>query len=220
MRTLAATAFLPAAAPQPLGDDAIHLWLFRPWRGPPQGAAESALVRQLLGGYLQRRPDELEFRRGEHGKPRLADDALQFNLAHSGDALLLALSRNQALGVDLELPRRPRPALELAARYFDAGETTALARLPAALQEAAFLGLWSCKEAVLKAHGGGIGFGLERAVFALDGKGRVARMLGFASGSSGERWHVVRLDLAADVSAALAWQGRDLQVQAFMQMSV
>src|SRR4051812_28027878 len=119
MRELAEVEFRPAVAPQPLSSKEIHLWFFPQWSGPARGAAESAPVRRLLAGYAGLRSADLAFVRNEHGKPRLANATLEFNLSHSGDALLIALSKTHALGVDLEMPRRPRPVLELAGRYFD-----------------------------------------------------------------------------------------------------
>src|SRR3546814_6516543 len=64
-------------------------------------------------------------------------------------------------GADLEL-LRPRPrALALAERFFVRSETGALLALPAEAREAAFVRLWCAKEAVLKAHGRGLAFGLR-----------------------------------------------------------
>src|SRR3546814_8376203 len=72
-------------------------------------------------------------------------------------------------GADLEL-LRPRPrALALAERFFVRSETGALLALPAEAREAAFVRLWCAKEAVLKAHGRGLAFGLDRLEFALCG---------------------------------------------------
>src|SRR3546814_10443664 len=65
---------------------------------------------------------------------------------------------------------RPRPrALALAERFFVRSETGALLALPAEAREAAFVRLWCAKEAVLKAHGRGLAFGLDRLEFALRG---------------------------------------------------
>src|SRR5262249_25287488 len=132
----------------------------------------------LLAAYLGCEPAALEFGRGEHGKPflRQPSRALEFNVSHSGGALLLGISRGVALGVDIETTQRRRPALDLARRYFARAEADALTRLHEAQQQPAFLRLWSCKEAVLKALGAGISFGLDRLEFALDKRGEPARL--------------------------------------------
>ena len=59
--------------------------------------------------YLGLDPRALEFSRGEHGKPMLATPGtgpLQFNLSHSGDLALYAVSDAGAVGIDVEVRRR------------------------------------------------------------------------------------------------------------------
>src|SRR5438445_13633289 len=99
MRLLTAANFAPAAAPPVLGDEEIHLWFFPHWQ-KLRVATDAPTVRALLGAYLGTAPDQLRIERGAYGKPELGDAALQFNLAHTGNALLLALSRGIAVGVD------------------------------------------------------------------------------------------------------------------------
>jgi 4'-phosphopantetheinyl transferase len=63
--------------------------------------ASHAMVRRVLAGYLAP-ASELKFIKGPLGKPGLVGEALHFNLSHSGPLALLAVSREQAVGVDLE----------------------------------------------------------------------------------------------------------------------
>ncbi|MGH8122812.1 MAG: 4'-phosphopantetheinyl transferase family protein, partial [Rudaea sp.] len=199
MRTLAAADFVLREPPAALADDEIHLWFF------PQcsitdiaGKNPQRCLHDLLASYLRIDARDLRIQRDTHGKPFLAGMAdratLQFNLAHSGKALLVGISRNQALGVDLESGRRTRPWLALAQRYFAATESAMLVALPPALQAPAFLELWSCKEAVLKALGRGIAFGLHRLSFALDGDGAVTRLAQIdEEAGTLAQWHVLQL---------------------------
>ena len=217
MHGLLPHAFEPASPPVALADDEVHLWLF------PHRARETALRPDrrwlpLLAAYLGCGPAGLEFGRGEHGKPflRRPSPALEFNVSHSGGALLLGISRGIALGVDIETTLRKRPALDLARRYFAPAEAQALMRLRAAQQQHAFLRLWSCKEAVLKALGAGISFGLDRLEFALDRHGEPAR-LNVIDASAGvvDAWHIVRMAPTPDHVGAAAWYGPALRVRAF-----
>src|SRR4051812_2321719 len=70
--------------------------------------AAHAMLRQVLAGYLAGgsasavHAAQLKFVQGPSGKPDLADGSLQFNLSHSGPLALLAVARDQAVGVDLE----------------------------------------------------------------------------------------------------------------------
>jgi 4'-phosphopantetheinyl transferase len=201
--------FTPALPPQPLAHDEIHLWFFPQWENTSD-AAMSTPVRALLAAYLDRPVDTVRIERGEHGKPRLTGGELEFNLSHAGAALLLAVSRRIALGVDLESARRKtRPAAELARRFFTPAETAALESLPDELRQAAFLRLWCAKEAALKALGRGIGFGLDRVEFAIDAAGAVAPV-------ADNPWQVVALAPSPEHVGALAHAGLVSRVCAFV----
>lgn len=138
------------------------------WRPYRHGTAAEALVRPWLAEALDVPADALSLQRDPHGRPRLGAPFGGFDASwsHSGDRLLVALADGVQLGADLEL-LRPRPrAQALADRFFTGAEATALAALPDAIREATFVRLWCAKEAVLKAHGRGIAFGLDRLEFA------------------------------------------------------
>jgi len=206
---LTAADFAPASPPQPLTGNEVHLWFFPQWERTPD-AALSAPVRSLLAAYLGQSGASVRIERGEHGKPSVAAAELEFNLSHAGGALLLGISRRIALGVDLESTRRrTRPVAELARRFFAPVEASALAALPQSLQQDTFLRLWCAKEAALKAHGRGIGFGLERFEFALDAAGGVAP-------AAGNPWQIVVLAPSPEHVGALAHAGLVSRVCAFV----
>lgn len=218
MRLLSASDFMPARFPVALGDDDIQLWFFSAAGGAPAPGADGVRVRQLLAAYLDCEPDVVRLAAGEHGKPFLADSrALDFNVSHSGGALLVGIAREQPLGVDIETQRRRRPALALARRFFAADEASALAGLDDSRRQLAFLRLWSCKEAVVKALGCGIGFGLARLQFALDAAGDPAGLsVIHASAGALQDWHIVRLAPTLAHVGALAWHGPSRRVRAFV----
>ena len=219
MRELTAADFLPAQPPQVLGKNEIHLWFCSRWQGSPRAVAESPYVRALLASYLSCAPEDLRIERDGYGKPRLVGARLEFNVSHSGGAVLMGVSREQPLGVDLELSQRSRPVLDLARRYFDPGEAAALTALPEAARQAAFVGLWSCKEAWLKARGRGIAFGLHRVVFALNPAGTVTGLQSI-DGELAADWSIQRLYPLAEATGALAWRGPECAVRAFQASSI
>jgi 4'-phosphopantetheinyl transferase len=136
------------------------------WGPHRHGTPVDALVRPWLAAALGMPADALPLRRDAHGRPRLEPIDADVSWSHSGEHLLVAVGRGVQLGADLEL-LRPRPrALALAERFFVPAETATLAALPAASRELAFVRLWCAKEAVLKAHGRGLSFGLHRLEFA------------------------------------------------------
>ena len=131
---------------------------------PPKAPAEPA-ARAWLGAELGIAPAALAIERGPYGRPHLRLGRWDCNWSHSGDRLAIALAEGLRVGIDIERPR-PRPrVLELADRYFAPAETAGLAALPEAARTGAFLRLWCAKEAVLKAHGRGLAFGLDRLRF-------------------------------------------------------
>jgi 4'-phosphopantetheinyl transferase len=128
------------------------------------------LLRRMLGSYLDMSPADVVFERGEFGKPRLAGDAsdmtIAFNASGSAHLALFAFARGVAVGVDIEafaatpgapgkaLPS-PRDIRSMATR-FAADEAALIHGLPEADAAAAFLRLWTCKEACLKCRGTGL----------------------------------------------------------------
>ena len=145
-----------------------------------------AALRQILANRLMLNPTEIPFRTGSYGKPALAGsvaDQLEFNLTHSGNLALVAVTRGGEVGIDVETVRPMPDALRIAERFFAAGESDALKELPAPEQAAAFLNLWTRKESLAKATGLGIAnslarfevtWGNEAAVKAIDGDPRLA----------------------------------------------
>ncbi|HEX3135814.1 MAG TPA: 4'-phosphopantetheinyl transferase superfamily protein [Planctomycetota bacterium] len=128
-------------------------------------AAHTAL-RQVLGWYLARDPATLRFTIDAHGKPRLDDSAVRFNLSHASAAALVAVGTADHLGVDLEYLDRLRDGEQLAERMLAPVELVAFHALPAAERDVALLRTWTRKEAVLKALGVGLPGGMEHVVIA------------------------------------------------------
>ncbi|MGI0495028.1 4'-phosphopantetheinyl transferase family protein [Alkalinema pantanalense CENA528] len=122
--------------------------------------AGRGILRVLLGQCLGIAPERLQFSYGPHGKPELAYPAeagWQFNLAHSEDQSLIALTQGAAIGVDLE-KIRPMPQLDqLTARFYAPAEHAQIMATPLADRETLFFRYWTCKEAFLKATGEGLG---------------------------------------------------------------
>ena len=83
--------------------------------------ATRGLLRLILSKYVDGDPADLEFCTGAFGKPELSSPptALRFNLSHSDDLLLLAVTHGREVGVDLELMRPEVPFETLADHYFD-----------------------------------------------------------------------------------------------------
>lgn len=127
-----------------------------------------SLVRTVLGQHTGVAPRDLHVRLTSSGKPEA--EGVHFNVTHSGDIVLLALSDERAVGVDVERRRDVARVSALIDRWLTPDERRELDALRARGLELsdAFLRVWSLKEARLKALGVGIsGAGraeLERVV--------------------------------------------------------
>lgn len=125
-----------------------------------------AALRMILAAYSEIPAHALRFRPNPYGKPGLEGARLKFplafNLSHSDDLAVIAISRLTPLGVDIEF-LRVMPDLEaLATRFFAPREQATLLQLPPRDRVRAFYRCWTGKEAFIKALGLGLQFDLQR----------------------------------------------------------
>ena len=172
-------------------------------------------LREILAAYIAIPAAEIRFEYLAAGKPQLAAEqnryALQFNLSHSGSMALIAVGREQLLGVDIETIRRDVDTDALAERYFSTRERAALRALPDHLRLAAFYACWTRKEAFLKATGDGLSFPL--ADFSVtthpdtdpDSSPKIEEIQGDLA--AGARWSLADLSGIEGYRAALAIEG-------------
>lgn len=134
--------------------------------------------RLILAAYLHIPAQRLHFTTHAHGKPQLASphQALCFNLSHSGDTLLLAVTQQRAIGVDVEEISVPRDYPRLVARCLSPPEQRFWQALAPAERSAAFYRFWTIKEAWAKAVGRGIAIGLAKCEIDLATSGQFARL--------------------------------------------
>lgn len=121
-------------------------------------------LRLLLGDYLGVTPTAIAFSYTSRGKPYLTDNSagIYFNVAHSEERALYALSGTCRPGVDIECLKREVDCDALARRFFTRAEYAALQQLPAFQRKRAFLACWTRKEAVVKATGDGLSLALDQ----------------------------------------------------------
>lgn len=133
-------------------------------------AAHGAL-RDILSRYLDLLADQLAFSTNPHGKPALAtpDHAwLQFNLSHSGELALIAITRDRPIGIDVEQMIPPEDFSRLVEQFFSANENAAFRALPESKRAAAFFAGWTRKEAYVKALGTGVSLPLDHFDVTMD----------------------------------------------------
>jgi 4'-phosphopantetheinyl transferase len=172
------------------------------------------LLRELLGRYLQKSPDSLEFSYGEYGKPSLAGEnaaaGLSFNLSHSAGLVALAFAKDRNLGIDVEAIKPDSAGEEIARRYFSAPEVSDLLSLPPDARADAFFRCWTRKEAYLKARGAGLQIPLDSFSVSLL-PGSPAQFLGGVEPC----WHLAAFHPAESYAAALVYDGRPCVISYF-----
>jgi 4'-phosphopantetheinyl transferase len=185
-----------------LSDDTIHVWLLDYRR-----ELQREPLKALLGIYLGMAAESVVLHNDEHGRPELVapwNTLLQFNWSHSAGKAIIAVARGVTPGIDIERVYSRARALDIAERFFHPDEATALARLDESQRARAFLQLWTGKEAVVKALGRGIAFGLQR--FCLAVLPAPPQVL-WLEGEDASAWQLQPIDIDADHLASLAWRG-------------
>lgn len=118
-------------------------------------AARHAL-RRILGQALNRPPQSLVIEPDDWGKPRLRGPALEFSLSHSGLEALIGVSRDRAIGVDIEVVQEVVEAEALSRAHFTCAERAEWTSAGRAARDRTFLTCWTRKEACVKALGVGL----------------------------------------------------------------
>ena len=113
------------------------------------------ILRFLLGKYLNRLPADVVFLAERNNKPIIQqkdNNLLHYNLAHSGDWMLIAIA-SSTVGIDMEYTLNDLNINEMLPDYFSNEEITKIKN--AADQQLCFYSLWTRKEALVKATGKG-----------------------------------------------------------------
>ena len=117
--------------------------------------------RSVLAKYLSIEPARIQYQRGDKGKPSLVEadydrQALTFNLSHTQDITLLAVTSDIEVGIDIEYMDRKTDWSAICQRFFTVAEQQALFSLTKEKQKSAFFQLWTRKEAYMKVLGSGL----------------------------------------------------------------
>ncbi len=168
------------------------------------------LIREVMSSIGAKELDYWRFRTGDKGRPFLknatpAMSNVDFNIAHSRELVVVAVTRSGRVGVDLEPAQREVDHEAVARRFFSDVEREDLEKLEETRRHRRFLELWVLKEAWLKADGRGISAGLHRVVFRFDAEGHPH--LKELPDDDPQRWEVELHQINGDHLLGLAWHG-------------
>ncbi len=173
------------------------------------------LLRRLLAGYLNQQPHEIKFCYTQYGKPYIEtsenQSGVEFNMSHSGDLVLVGITRSIPIGVDVE-KIEPLPDMDqVAGRFFAKGEQKDLFSLSGSKKITAYYQCWTRKEAVIKASGEGLSMPLDSFRVSLLPEEPV-RVI---NSSDEKPWTLFDLTPAGGYAAAAAAPVSNLQVCCF-----
>jgi 4'-phosphopantetheinyl transferase len=205
-----------------LADRDVHVWYVHPLKSPSAAAwavlssderaaadrfkfdrdrdryvACRSALRNILARCLNELPGQLRFRYGPQGKPFLIDRDVHFNVSHSQDHGLIAVTHGAEIGVDIESLNTSCDPLELSQQFFTLSEAELVRRTPSEKRRWVFLNLWTRKEALMKA----IGTGLSEPLDRFDNSSVTN------DGESGINWTVHVLRPSSEVVGALVTAG-------------
>jgi 4'-phosphopantetheinyl transferase len=118
------------------------------------------LIRQYLARYLGVSADQLSFAYNAFGKPSLPPEinsiGINFSISHSGSLIVIAFSRADNIGVDIELIQEIKIDDLKNQGLLSKNEVSYLETLDDLKSQYAFYKIWTAKEAVSKAIGMGL----------------------------------------------------------------
>jgi 4'-phosphopantetheinyl transferase len=178
-------------------------------------------LRRILSDYLNVAPESLAFVVGPFGKPSISGSrgtaGLEFNLSHSADLALIAVSRAGPVGVDIERLDSHVEHLDLAEQFFSPAERIALRSLPSELRARTegFFNAWTRKEAYLKATGHGITRGLHHFDVTLGPNEPAELLADRLDPLAVERWRMAALSCGDGYAAALVAASNVVEIASY-----
>lgn len=174
------------------------------------------MLRVLLGRYLEEVPEKIEFETNAFGKPGLVSAGhllpLNFNLAHSGDVVVYAVTLRRKIGIDVEKIRPDINAMELALSQFADEEIGSLRACSPVERPDAFFRCWTRKEAYVKARGLGLSIPLNKFAVTINRTEPVQVSWSEDDPGCRENWSMFDLDPYSGYAAAIVVEGQAVRV--------
>ncbi len=173
------------------------------------------VLRDILCHYLQREPGDIFFHYNDYGKPALGKhfSGLNFNVSHSGNVAIYAITCGREVGIDVEQIRADFAGESIAKRFFSPAEISVFCDLGTYEKKEAFFSCWTRKEAFIKATGKGVSFGLDNFEVSLVPDRPAVLLSVNGDREEASRWSLRNLDIKPGYKAALAVEGHGWRLQ-------
>ena len=193
-------------------DEKLRTEKFRAQETIDRFIAARGTLRWILANYLEEDPAAIRFRYCPHGKPAIyrqsVPHTLHFNLSHSEDFALYAITRNQRVGIDLERVVPLADQDDIARRFFSVREATVLAGLSIEDKARTFYTYWTRKEAYAKAIGLGLSLPFDDFDVSMDMWNQPVLVTHASDCPRKSSWYLQDVSLGTCFVASLVVEGR------------
>jgi 4'-phosphopantetheinyl transferase len=171
-----------------------------------------AMQRTVLSKYVDVAPRAWRFTVNDYGRPSVAAEhagtrGIEFNLSHTDGLVVMGVTRQRSIGVDVENVRAREVDIEIADRYFAREEVVALRTLPDQKQKQRFFEYWTLKESYIKARGMGLSIPLEGFAFNLEDPQQIRLTIDRGLQDYAGRWWFRQFMVDQDHLTALCVEG-------------
>ena len=174
------------------------------------------LPRRALSHHFPLAPHEWQFEAGANGKPRLLrSPGLRFNLSHTKDLVMCAISSGIEVGIDTEPRTRSKEIEEIASQLLSLIEAQQMQHLSEQDKCDRFVDLWTGKEAFTKACGLGLSLPLKDISFSYSHHEDVKLEIDSSWGLNADRFQFGWYSLSGHRVAIATERSMNLRVQLF-----
>ncbi len=162
-----------------------------------------ALVRTVLSRYAPVPPKHWSFLSNSYGKPGISNDGsvasrISFNVSHTDGLIVLGVTCETALGVDIENVHSRRATLDSTEAYLSDEESLAITELSPDQRSERFFQYWTLKESYIKARGMGLSIPLGACSFRFTAQNRICLATEPSLKDTPSRWQFWQLRPSPD----------------------
>lgn len=174
-------------------------------------------LRVILSKYLGVNPRAVKFHYNDHGKPLIDSgdqyEPLTFNMSHSGNTVIVAISYKRLLGVDVEHLRDISNIESLVNRFFSPFEKASFTSILEKDRNSICFHVWTRKEALIKAVGSGLAFPLNKFDVTVSPERKPDILNISYGGYTKDDWSLFDLAPKGNYVGALVSEGENLRIQ-------
>ncbi len=175
-----------------------------------------SVLRILIGKYLNCLPKIICFNANEYGKPFVLFNQkptpLEFNLSHSHERALIAITEHHAIGADIERMNHRLAGDEIVERFFSEHERLEYQILSEDQRAQGFYNAWTRKEAFIKAIGKGIFYELNKFSVRLTSE-KPAKIISIENNmAEADQWQLHGFMPEEKYCAAVTWCGQNKEL--------